>query len=226
MKTRAMALSILLLLAAMCATYAVADDATPSPSMASDALTAHAEDIRDIRPPIPIPEPTRWRPWLLGGGGALALALLAISLLRRRRAPALGLTEGTLARLRAARTHIASGDAYAFAIHLSEILRQYLEARFGLRATRQTTSEFLRELATRDIPEVADSHDLLHAFLEGCDAAKYARYALGRSRMEAMADDAARFVEANRPAPRPARGAPASSAAAPELAPTPEGGAA
>lgn len=205
MRPRIFPLLTVLILAALVVPPAIADDTTARPGPSSGAFPASGEDIRDIRPPIPIPAPTRWGPWLVGGGGALAGALLGVLLLRRRQARTLGLTDRTLQRLRTAEAHIESEDAYAFAIHLSEILRQYLEGRFGLPATQQTTPEFLRDLATRDLPEVANSHDLLYGFLDACDAAKYARYALGRARMEAMVDDAARFVEATRPVPRSAR---------------------
>lgn len=197
-----------------------------APAVASD-IAAPLEDIRDIRPALPIPAPASWGPWLAVGGGALALALGATLLLRRRKERALGLTDRTLARLAAARAHVDAGDAYAFATHLSEILRGYVEARFGLPATQRTTPEFLQDLAGQDIPEIVERRDDLYEFLDACDAAKYARYELGGPRMEAMVDGASRFVEATRPLPRPAA---AEEGAAPspvdELTHAPERGAA
>ena len=162
-------------------------------------LLAAADDIRDIRPEIPIPEPTPWALWVAAAGGLLLLALLVFALAKRWRGGAPGLTDRTLAQLARARAHAASGDAYAFAVDVSQIVRRYLEARFGLPATQQTTPEFLHELAERPVPALAGAGAPLDDFLEALDAAKYARYELPRTRMDAMVHDATRLVEATRP---------------------------
>lgn len=165
------------------------------PAAARAEALPPGDDIRDIRPAFSIPAPRPKPPWLAIAGGAVGLAALGVVMARRRRPRAIGLAEATLARLEAARKHAAAGDAYGFSVRVSEILRDYLEQRFALRASRQTTPEFLRDLADRHIPELQASEATLDDFLDACDAAKYARYELAPPQMDRMADEARRLVE-------------------------------
>ncbi|MFC1570220.1 hypothetical protein ACFL4E_00370 [Candidatus Omnitrophota bacterium] len=58
---------------------------------------------------------------------------------------------------------------------LSDIVRQYLEGRFSLRAPEMTTEEFLDSI--RNSPELESEHkELLRQFLSHCDMVKFARY--------------------------------------------------
>ena len=58
---------------------------------------------------------------------------------------------------------------------LSDILRRYIEDRFGLRAPERTTEEFMVELTQADI--LAAGHKrLLKDFLRHCDMVKFAKY--------------------------------------------------
>src|SRR5262249_6675334 len=57
---------------------------------------------------------------------------------------------------------------------LSDVVRRYLERRFGIHASEQTSAEFLAALAeSGQLPEA--QHVDLRAFIERCDLAKYAR---------------------------------------------------
>lgn len=181
--------------------------ATPLSAHADGPATAPGgEDIRDIRAPYVIEEPTPW--WRVAvpvAGVVAAAAVSALLLLRRRRGRALGLTDQTLEHLDEAQARILSDDAYAFSVEVSAILRGYLEERFALPASRRTTREFLREIAERRTPELAPHADALDRFLDACDAAKYARYALGEALMTGMLADARRIVEDTRPPARTER---------------------
>lgn len=58
---------------------------------------------------------------------------------------------------------------------LSDIVRQYLERRFTLRAPEMTTEEFLESI--RQAPELKSEHkELLRGFLSHCDMVKFAKY--------------------------------------------------
>jgi hypothetical protein len=70
------------------------------------------------------------------------------------------------------------GDVEPYFVELSEILRRYVEDRFGLRAPEQTTEEFLADLqqtaAGRRAIDGAQ-RDVLREFLGRADLVKFAR---------------------------------------------------
>jgi hypothetical protein len=65
------------------------------------------------------------------------------------------------------------GEFERYHTELSSIVRRYLERRFGLAATRQTTAEFLESMKTSTALLPAQQA-LLRDFLEQCDLAKFA----------------------------------------------------
>ena len=151
----------------------------------------------DLKPPLgqlaPLETPStiRW-PWVVGG----ALALLAITpsayrayaryRRRARRRSAYDIAHGRLERLVQKRTSF--GDADAFYVVLSDIVRRYLEDRFELRAPELTTEEFL--LSVGESPDLSDEHQLLlREFLRLADLVKFAG-------LQPSADDMARSIEA------------------------------
>jgi BatD DUF11 like domain len=81
-----------------------------------------------------------------------------------------------------------------FYVRLSDILRRYIELRFGLRAPEQTTEEFLAAvLAMGGL--IAIHRDLLDAFLQHCDLVKFARHRPAPGAMEEAFESAKNFVE-------------------------------
>jgi hypothetical protein len=81
-----------------------------------------------------------------------------------------------------------------FYVRLSDILRHYVEWRFGLRAPEQTTEEFLAVvLSTGGL--IATHRDLLRTFLEHCDLVKFARHQPGPDDMQEALESARVFVE-------------------------------
>lgn len=173
--------------------------ADPSPPTLEGELAA---SVRVFGEPF---EPAwDWRPAALGGGGALLLlVLLGLWFRPRRRTMAAevalpphvrALRE--LQRLRdAARTTEAQIDA--FYVGTSQVLRGYLEERFGLRAPERTTDEFLRELEGGDALATAHRTEL-ERFLRQCDLVKFAGVRPGEAEHLATWQLAAAFVEATR----------------------------
>ena len=124
-------------------------------------------------------------PWLRTAGIALlALCLLGLGIwfARRRRVvppppPTVAVPPHVkalreLQRLRAApRSDAAQMDA--FYVATSDVLRRYLEERFGLHAPERTTEEFLLELEAGGPLSVTQCREL-RRFLDQCDLVKFA----------------------------------------------------
>ena len=111
-----------------------------------------------------------------------------------------------------------SADLDAWYVELSDIVRRYIEARFGLRAPELTTEEFLAEAGRS--AELTPSHrSLLSAFLERCDRVKFARYSPGDTESHEALQLARQFLRETRDAAATTAETPASQAAPPAGAP-------
>ena len=165
-------------------------------------------ELADIADPIDVPIPTWW--WI---AGALCLALIAAGLFywlreRRRRAAmqpaapppephaiALGELEDLLAR-----DLIQAGESKLFYLLLSNILRYYIERRFGLRAPERTTEEFLVEL--RNSSEFQAAHKaMLGDFLSLSDMVKFAEMQPSEQDADASVQACRRFIIETKPQP-------------------------
>jgi hypothetical protein len=95
----------------------------------------------------------------------------------RRRAQQKSAYDEAIGKLRAleARGAPASGEADAWFVELSAIVRMYLERRYVIRAPELTTEEFLQE-AARAKELTAEHRKLLSEFLDRCDRVKFAGY--------------------------------------------------
>lgn len=135
-------------------------------------------EIRDIAPPIDVfPYPL----WMIVAAGIVALlfALLAGWLIvrrLRRRPPVPPPTPRAAAMrsLNALREQVEKLDPYAFSIAVSDVLRGFVTAQFGLHATQQTSPEFLAAIQGAAAFSEEDRESLAR-FLERCDLIKFAR---------------------------------------------------
>jgi len=148
-------------------------------------------DIFGLHPLPAPPPPHAWWPYAVIAG-ALACAAVIYAIVRRRRR-ALPPDLAALRKLEATRELIARENAPEFSAQVSNAVRDYVELAFGVRAPRRTTEELLADLM-RDASPVAAHREELASFLEYCDLAKYARYALSRPQMTGMLDSAETFV--------------------------------
>ena len=156
-----------------------------------------AEDIRDIRGPLPIEAPW-WHglaPWAAGGAG-LALAGAAAVLWARRSRPA-DPRRGALEALDRARAFARQDDPQGFAEAVSLAIRHYIEARFGLQAPRLTTEEFLAELAAAPASPLGGHRAQLAQLLSLCDLVKFGGFSVAAEEMDRMHALAAAFVESS-----------------------------
>jgi len=168
------------------------------------------QDLRDIKPPRPVPRD--WRPFVVVGAGLatlLALAVLVRWLRRRPRAapapppvPAEARARRALAEL-AARGLLERGAFKEYYAALSTIVRVYLEERFGLRAPEMTTEEFLLATA-RNAELTRPQRSALGAFLRESDLVKFARHVPALADAERAFAAAGRFVDETAPRPEAA----------------------
>lgn len=191
--------------------------APPSQTVGAPAAApaTAAEDIRDIRGPKAVPSPELW---LVEAAGTAALVALAYAAWRwHRRVKSTPKTAGEIAleQLEKALRLMQPETAREFSIAVSEIIRKYIEARFQVRASHQTTEEFLRNLVETSDAMLAGHRELLGDFLGHCDLAKFARWILSADEMKTMHDSARAFVLETGKAPA------ASAPSIPAIATTP-----
>lgn len=147
-----------------------------------------ATDIKDIKPPLRLP-PDRLKQFLLAGLLLLLAALLIVGFLYWKKgknkmiAGEVRLRPEEVALLELekllAENLLARGEIKHFHLRISDILRHYIENRFGLKAPERTTEEFFSELSLAKSPGISllSSHQsLLADFLIQCDLVKFAKF--------------------------------------------------
>jgi hypothetical protein len=166
-------------------------------------------DIRDIKPPKPIP--VDWRPYYAIAGALAVIAFLAyvlrLLIARRRRGitappspPAHVVALAALDALRA--RHLPEDGAFKeYYSALTDIVRGYLEGRYRVRAPEMTTEEFL-VASSRDGRLSVAHRRLLGEFLSESDLVKFARHLPSLGDSDRAYGAARRFVDetAERPA--------------------------
>ncbi|MEI6713642.1 MAG: DUF4381 domain-containing protein [Verrucomicrobiota bacterium] len=139
---------------------------------------AQTDELRDILPPVEVPF---WTPgWIALAAllGAICLVLLVwgIVLMLRRKSPQMPLPTPQEEALQALqRLKGAEGMALSsrdFAAEIAAVLRRFLEAVYGIRATRQTADEFLAALEA-DPKFDPEERGQLRRFLSRCDQLKF-----------------------------------------------------
>jgi hypothetical protein len=154
--------------------------------------------IHDIKPPLDVFPYPMWMVVTAGAVALVALALVVAGIVRaaRNRPKAAPPTARELAlrRLKEAGEGLPEKEPYAFSIEVSDILRKYVSAQYHLRATEQTSPEFLAEAAKSPHFTGADKA-LLAEFLERCDLIKFAHVDATLEDGRALLDQAVRFVK-------------------------------
>ena len=172
------------------------------PSSPTAVPSSIADDIRDIRGPLHIPDPLLWLYYAVGGCLFLIGAAAAWRWLRRRKVLRAKLAfEIAFEQLKRAKALMKPETGDEFSVAVSNAIRTYIESRFGLRVTRHTTEEFMTRIAAEPSGDLGKYADLLHNFLEHCDLAKFARYTLTLDQMKGMHRSAWDFVDKTRPRP-------------------------
>jgi hypothetical protein len=171
-----------------------------------------APELRDIEEPLDAPIPLAWK---LGGMAAGLLVIGALvwwvwlrkpKLIEEPPAPPMPPGQAALARLDAlyAQEQLEAGDYRQFHFELSDILREYIERRFSLRAQEQTTDEFLAGLPQQRVFDVPQQL-LLQDFLRRSDLVKFAKYAPRPEQSRQAAEACRKFVVETDEVPSPVK---------------------
>ena len=125
---------------------------------------------------------------------ALLIVLLAAAagyfLLRRQEERIPACWDAALAALEVLRSDISGQRVLPVAgfSRLNDILRNYLELRFGIPASRRTTPEFLVEMADLRSPLPERCRNLLTAFLNDSDLIRFGKVPAGAGKLENYLD--------------------------------------
>jgi len=191
------------------------DSATPAQAheLKTEPLTVVARDTKPLTPeelktitalpPVELREP--WSRWWWAAPPLLAtLVTLLVGLIRRSRRrqqivvpiPAHEWAKRQIAAL-VSEDLVRRGRIQAFYYRISDIVRGYVERRFGVSAPEMTTEEFLAAAASDGRFGERNTAEL-NGFLSACDLVKYARQLPGVDEADAVLRAAGGFVERTR----------------------------
>ena|SRR5437762_1660419 len=164
--------------------------------MTTTASLGVTADIRDIRGPKTELTSSVIVPALIAGAVLIAIGFYIFHRRRDRGIPARKLTllEQTLQSLDRIRPLMNPATAREFGNAASEVVRNYIEKRFGVVATQRTTEEFLASLLQGSNESLARHRPLLADFLQQSDYLKFAGATLAVADLEALFDSARGFV--------------------------------
>jgi hypothetical protein len=180
----------------------------PVPVRVISVVTSDSADLRDLKPQqIAGNRPLLWLWVLFGAVLALAAAYVAWRLWQKSRKPPpppppkppYEEAIEALARLEA-KQYLMKGMVREHVFELSDILKRYVERRFGTNASEYTTEEML------DWVQVAPLDSALRLSLEWffteADPVKFAKHVPDRATISRFDPEARSFIEKTRPTPQ------------------------
>ena len=166
-------------------------------------ITKEDNELHDIHGPVPI---TKQPPYLLLAGSILAILAAAAGLywfMKKRTKPApppLAPWERALQDLAEAKKLLSPERALLYMDRVSQVLRSYIESRFAIKSTRQTTREFLQGLTKIGISSPLQMHkNELQICLEQADMAKFAHHTQDMYSLEKIGDAVIDFIKKTEP---------------------------
>jgi len=169
--------------------------------------------LKDAAPPVSVVEENLWPAYLAGGLVAAGLgALLAIAIVRRLRArrgdrpgppprPAHEVALERLDRL-GAYGFLEDADNRPFYFAVSEVIREYLGARFGFDSLELTTDELVAEIRRHAGRELVLGE--VEGWLSACDLVKFAKISPSVTEARGALENAILIVTTTRPVVAPA----------------------
>lgn len=162
---------------------------------------AAAPDIRDIKPPLEIPDDLAWLWWTLGLLAAVLVLFALWQWWQRRRMQIVfvpPVPPHVRAREKLAEALALISQPKPFVTAVADTSRTYLEERFNFHAPERTTEEFLRELSGTDLL-VKEQKESLGNFLASCDLVKFAKYEPGEKELLDLHASALKLVDETEP---------------------------
>src|SRR5258706_6947371 len=181
---------------------------TEATNSARRLTAATTNALRDIKPPLEIPNGWVWVGWGLAALAAAALLFLAWRYWKKRHEAAMAvpvIPPHVRAKQKLEEALSLLGQPREFCILVSDTVRLYLEERFDFHAPDRTTEEFLYELQATDLL-TRDQKESLAEFLKRCDLVKFAKYEPGEPELRDLHASAVRLVEETEPVPAPSDG--------------------
>lgn len=159
-----------------------------------------SEEIRDIAGTVTLPEDPikRFAPWL-GGLAALVVIGLIILYFIKRQTPATIKTPAEIAleEMARAKVFLDNEKLAQYAEQLTEILRQYITDRFGVKATSKTTHEFLHHVSQNEAEgSMLQSHQqMLSDCLTRVDLIKFAGVSPDHESISGLEQSVSLFIQ-------------------------------
>ena len=166
-----------------------------------NSLSSGTNALRDIKPPVDIPNPWLWVWWTLAALALIAIVAWIIHALRKRQqtvptTPTIPAHVRARQKLDQALALISQPKPFCVAV--SDTIRFYLEERFNFHAPERTTEEFLNELGATDLL-LPDQKVTLGDFLQRCDLVKFARYEPRETELRDLHSSALRLIDETEP---------------------------
>jgi len=168
--------------------------------------------LKDAAPPVSVVEENLWPAYIAGGLVAAGLgALLTIVVVRRLRArrghrpgppprPAHEVALERLDRL-GAYGFLENADNRPFYFAVSEVIREYLGARYGFDSLELTTDELIAQLRRHSGREIVVGE--IQGWLSACDLVKFAKISPSAAEARGALESAIRIVSTTRPVVEP-----------------------
>ncbi len=156
------------------------------------------EDLKWMTAPPP-PEPFNYTPYIWAAVGIVVLLLAWYFVRQHRRSKHFRLPKVARPHLKALKALkelerlMKEGDDRRFVQEVSDVVRTYIQDRFGIRAPHRSTEEFLQEASQSDQLSV-DNQTSLSGFLSQCDLVKFARQSANLDQMKQLLASARQFV--------------------------------
>lgn len=159
-------------------------------------------DIREIAGPAEIPADYTRAVVIAAAAAAVAVGIYLLWRRRRVKAPAIRRIPAHEAAYQAlemllARRLVEEKRYREFTAEVADILRRYIEDRFGLRAPERTTEEFLQEAGT-GLDVGGDRTRILADFLIHCDLVKFAALEPSAEDVKRTFNTAKDFIDATK----------------------------
>ncbi len=163
--------------------------------MNNQSISQQPTALYDIYDPIQINDPSHSL-LLISGITAVCLAILILFffLIRKRKKAALPYWENTLKQIEELQP-LQEKDPALYIEKTHSLLRSYIEIRFTLQPTRQTTSEFFQSKELLKNKTLKNFHNELHDLFDQVDMMKFAHMPPAQNQLMQMKKTICSFIQ-------------------------------
>ena len=163
--------------------------------MNATTTNAPPTELLDIKPPVDLPDPWSWVPWVVALAVGLGFVVgLLVWVYRRTDSGAQTEPAHVRATRKLAEVRQLAGEPETLCTLIADILRVYLEDKFDLHAPGRTTDEVMAELK-KSSPLSLEECAMVEDFLSRCDEVKFAGRKLDNTELEMLQNTADKLIE-------------------------------